>query len=136
MSVSYYNDNGELKEREYTACQNHIYDVLRPYFQSILPTENEYSEAFDQFDFLLGLALSELKNGCGPIGRFGWGHASHQHITEFFQNGSRLGEDWGVVRDLFNGDRVKFVKVLTGYEQFINQYGWGSPYNITQFFQE
>jgi hypothetical protein len=65
-------------ERRHTPVSDHLYDRLREPLREFLPRDGDYQEAFDRFEYLLGLVHADLnrregKDGWwGPVGSFGW----------------------------------------------------------------
>jgi len=62
-------------EREYTAANNHLFDVLRNGLRSYIPDDIKYEGAFDTFESLLALVHWDLVgqwHSWSPIGRFAW----------------------------------------------------------------
>jgi hypothetical protein len=93
------------REREFTPLHNHVYEVLRGPLREYLPDDNAYDDAFDMFEYLLGLIYCHAASSDeglkqvgqpgfsirGPIGRFVWkSRTSEHHIqqrTHFEQGG-------------------------------------------------
>jgi hypothetical protein len=76
------------REREFTPLSNHVFAALRDPLRDCLPDEDAYDDAFDWFEYLIGLVHCDLtatpeeidrvkigpQNGHirGPVGRFIW----------------------------------------------------------------
>jgi hypothetical protein len=84
------------REREFTPLNNHLFEVLRAPLREYIPDDNAYDDAFDTFEYLLGLACCDGSTSRGdlelagqpnwfrgPIGRFVW-HRRHSedHIQQ------------------------------------------------------
>jgi hypothetical protein len=72
-------DAGKLVPREnarneYTPANNHLFDLLRPTLKEYIPSDMDYEDAFDVFEYLLALNYLELgiSDKWAPIGRHGW----------------------------------------------------------------
>jgi hypothetical protein len=80
------------RDREFTPLNNHLFETLRTALKDYLPDEASYDEAFDWFEYLLGLGyadraatadtLDAIRNNVpeamiwAPIGRFAWNRRS------------------------------------------------------------
>lgn len=91
------------RERNFTPVNDYIFDVLRSVLREYVPDDRVYADAFDWFEYLLGLvhcdltvtpselaAIQQNKEGAriwGPIGRFLWRNREQDdnviHRTEF-----------------------------------------------------
>ena len=107
-------------EREYTAANNYLFDMIKPVLQSYLPDDIAYEEAFDIFEYLLALTCWDLlERGWSPIGRFGWrygtmGALGKSPISEFIVTGSKLGDEWGLLKSgFFNGSIDRLNNIVT-----------------------
>ena len=125
------------KERNYTPLSDHLFEVLRPLLQPILPDEWEYERAFDRFEYLRFLLHvdafnDDLENIHGPVGRFGWhyrrfhgsdnGPVSKQ-IEEIAQE---KGENWGLLQNgAFSGSMKRFKEVKEAADNRVEKLGWG-----------
>ena len=65
-------------DRRHTPVSDHLFDQLRSPLRDYLPSDQDYQEAFDRFEYLLGLIHADL-NRCevdngwwGPVGCFRW----------------------------------------------------------------
>jgi hypothetical protein len=65
-------------QRRHTPLNDHLFGVLRDTLRSVLPSDDEYAEQFDRFEYLLALVYVDLNLTPGrsaswcPVGRFGW----------------------------------------------------------------
>ena len=132
------------REREFTPLNNHLFDTLRVPLHDYLPDASAYDDAFDVFEYLLGLVYCDrcsseegLKDAdqpnwhiWGPLGRFLWNrHRSEDHIQRRtqFQLGGPYPEliDDVVRAGLFgSGESDKIFQrlclVKRGYDAFIS----------------
>ena len=131
------------REREVTPLNNHLFDALRTPLREYIPDESAYDDAFDTFEYLLGLTycdgssskedlkLADQPNWSiwGPIGRFIWNRrnsADHiQQRTRFESSGPYPELISAVVRaGLFGtGDRAETYErlrlVKSGFDAFV-----------------
>ena len=86
------------REQQSTPLNNHVFDALRSPLVEYTPDANSYDQAFDTFEYLLGLVHCDattsdegLKAAAidpdwyirGPIGRFAWNHHhSEDHVQK------------------------------------------------------
>jgi hypothetical protein len=95
------------RENEFTPFKNYLFEVLRDIVRDVVPDDRSYDEAFDWFEYLLGLVhcdqtatpeeLEGVKSRAdqshiwGPIGRFLWNHRNSddavQRRTQFEPTG-------------------------------------------------
>jgi hypothetical protein len=135
------------REREFTPLNNYAFEVLRDPLREYLPDDGAYDDAFDWFEYLLGLVhcdltatpeqIEQVKNGAadgyiwGPIGRFLWSHetsdAGIQQRTRFEPTGPypecvtaalRAGFFGSVPRNL-NYERFSLIK--RGFDLLIDR---------------
>jgi hypothetical protein len=73
------------RDRDFTPLNNHIFEFLRGLLREFVPGDQAYEDAFDWFEYLLGLVHCDLTAGVvelaqgnprGPIGRFLWNRRS------------------------------------------------------------
>lgn len=69
--------NSILQKNFYTPVNDHIHDVLRPYFTEYISNDREYSMLFDKVEYLISLefAFNNINSNFGiwfPIGRYAW----------------------------------------------------------------
>jgi len=61
-------------EQRKTPLNDYLQVALRESLKPIVPSEREYQEAFDRFEYLLALVYADQKpkSGWAPVGCFGW----------------------------------------------------------------
>jgi hypothetical protein len=65
-------------QQTHTPLSNHIFNQLRGPLQGVLPSDGDYAEAFDRFEYFLALVYLDLRLPTNqartwfPVGRFGW----------------------------------------------------------------
>ena len=109
----------------FTPLSDHLYETLRVPLEDYLPDNEDYEEAFDVFEYLLGLVfVHERKkhrpdwsseDGWGPVGRFAW---KRQPADE-----GRLFSGLDIVR-LFDGSHEKRASAEAAYEKFVSNLRW------------
>jgi hypothetical protein len=113
-------------EREYTAANNYLFDVLRNALRSYIPDDIKYDGAFDTFENLLALVHWDLIGqwrSWSPIGRFAWRYQGRypekSPIFHFFDNGLRQKGEWGLLQaGFFNGSVDQFIKTSKEYNDW------------------
>lgn len=119
------------REREYTPLNNHLFEVLRDPLHEFLPGDRNYEDAFDSFEYLLGLAhcyrtateneLDAIRNGdkriciSGPLGRFVW--RCNQRDLPYQHDGL----DTALGRSGVFPDAQRFELVKLGFDRFCVQ---------------
>ena len=103
-----------------TPVSDYLHDLLREPLRSVLPSDDEYSDAFDDLEYILGVACTAVR-GRGPIGRFVWrrdsAHPSRpeSHFVEF--------ADALLDAGMFEGERAKLDEAQAAYEKAIEASG-------------
>lgn len=104
-------------QREYTPASNRIFDILRPILSEYLPSEDQYEQVFDHFEYLLALAFFDIaKQNWVPVGRFGWRYRYFSKdlspMNEFVRKGIEQGEEWGLLKaGFFENSLSRFEEV-------------------------
>jgi hypothetical protein len=77
------------RERQFTPFNDYVFEILREPLRDYIPDDKTYDEAFDWFEYLLGMVhcdlnatpedIENVKRGAergiwGPVGRFLWKH--------------------------------------------------------------
>ena len=110
-------------DRHHTPLNDHLCAKLRAPLREFLPRDEDYQDAFDRFEYLLGLVHADLnrwevENGWwGPVGCFAW------RVRRFHQEGGisekigteieTEGTNWSLLKTgLFGGslDQLKTTK--------------------------
>ena len=61
-----------LQDRK-TPISDHLLELLRPLVANFVPSDDEYQELFDEFEYLMGLVHTDGEGrGLGPLGRAVW----------------------------------------------------------------
>jgi len=72
-------------ERHHTPMSDHLAEVLRPWLEDVEPDPVAFEHAFDRFEYLHGLVMSDLTRqgdtyGWAPVGRFSWRGERHAPV--------------------------------------------------------
>jgi hypothetical protein len=123
--------------REFTPANNHVFELIRPVLIEYLPSDREYEDNFDLFEYLLALTYSDLLGkSWTPIGRFGWrygvrgqiesGMWVRSSVTEFFQAGLARGADWDLLKAGFLSGSVDHFKQVYDVQEkrLMEREGW------------
>jgi hypothetical protein len=121
-------------DRRHTPLSDHLNAVLRNPLREYVPADDDYQNAFDRFEYLLGIVHADLnkrqwENGWwGPVGRFRW---RGQHFRESqirHKMGKEIeqdGGDWAPVKQgLFGGDIDRAKEAKTRYDTFLTCINW------------
>jgi hypothetical protein len=107
----------------HTPLSEYLFDVLRPDFDDMIISEEEYKRAFDKFEYLAGLVHLDLriKNNPEiwiwlPIGAYrwrSWGRYDYHVAEEVGQEVARNGTNWPPLQaSLFGGDLARLESVI------------------------
>jgi len=98
-------------QETHTPLNNHLFEVLREPLRDAIPGDEEYSEFFDLFEYLLALVYvdSLVADGAStpwfPVGRFGWRSRWRQTpavVERLAREADAMGDQWvGVSFGLF-----------------------------------
>jgi hypothetical protein len=100
-------------------------EVLREPLREFLPHDEQYEDAFDQFEYLLSLAYADFRERDGrlwaPAGTFGWRQMRRRELSVRVRveaEAEAAGESWGLLRSqLFDGSLDRFRQIKTAYDQ-------------------
>jgi hypothetical protein len=118
--------------RNHTPVSDHLFAKLRVSFRDYLPRDEEYQNAFDRFEYLLGLVYADLtrrdiENGWwGPVGCFAWrGSLFHQEGTTSREIGAEIetgGTNWPPLKAaLFGGSVDQARTAKAKFDAFLSQ---------------
>jgi hypothetical protein len=106
-------------ERSKTPVSDHLFAKLREPLREYLPRDEDYQEAFDRFEYLLGLVHADLNrlewtSGCwwGPIGSFIWRpfHEGGGILKKVSAELESEGANWPLLRAGLFGSSVEQAK--------------------------
>jgi hypothetical protein len=116
-----------------TPASDRLAEKLREPLREFLPSEEQYVDAFDTFEYLFALAYADRRERNGrvwaPVGAYGWrqrrrGDASV--LAKVADASEAAGEDWGLLQGrLFGGSAERFREIIRAYhEQVLSQLHW------------
>ena len=117
-------------DRHHTPVSDHLYVKLYGSLREFLPREEDYQDAFDRFEYMLGLVHADLnrresKNGwCGPVGCFAWkSNRSNQEDRISQKIGAEIeaeGANWPLLKaGLFGGSLEQLKTAKTKFDGFL-----------------
>jgi hypothetical protein len=98
----------------FTPANQHVFNLLKPFMMSILPTEEEYTDAFDLFEWLnclIYIGKNELVTW-PPVGCFTWRRSFKPLLEDFLREGAILNEQWPLITECFEGEVDSFKNSL------------------------
>jgi len=121
-------------ERKYVPRSEHIYKKLQPVLEDELFLGRTYDSLFDQFEIMLALTFSDLrdedptKHVWGPPGRFAWkerGMSGDPVYSRFVGRTKALGETWKALPEgFFKGSSHRFAEVAEAYGSLLANVHW------------
>jgi hypothetical protein len=103
-------------EETHTPISDHLHGLLRGSLQSVIPADARYTEAFDRFEFLLGMMFADLNAHptasrvevpAVHIGSFAWRyhHEPHRGPSGWVDRELQRPDGWAPIQaGLFGGD--------------------------------
>ena len=110
-----------------------LHEALRKPFAGLIPSDDEYADVFDRFEYLLSLAAADwwITSGLPPdfsIGRFAWrrGHGSSGVLPSIVAAElERDGAAWPPLRaGMFGGDMARLQKAKTTVDEWVARFPW------------
>jgi len=119
-------------DRRHTPVSDHLFNKLRGPLREFLPQDEDYQDAFDRFEFLLGLVHADLNRReveggwWGPLGCFAWrGRDFHQEGRVSQKIGAEIetaGAFWPLLQvGLFGGSLQQLKTAKTKFDGFIGR---------------
>ncbi len=113
----------------FTPASDHIFNVLREPLRKLIPSDDEYAEYFDRFEYFFTLTYFDKRwtqKGVvphwAPVGRFAWRRSlgSRANISELITKESKEEIDnWGPIRDGLFSSFKRFTEVNDTYRDSI-----------------
>jgi len=108
-------------------CEN-----LRPFLADLIPDPLAYEDLFDEFEYFLALAFSDMKiptlTNWIPVGRFGWRNRLNegQHVIDKVdKEARRYGTEWAPLQaGWFDGSFEKYEGAKATVVEFMKGLGW------------
>jgi hypothetical protein len=114
-----------------TPVSGHLFNALREALREYLPRDEDYQEAFDRFEYLLGLVNADLERrefeDCweGPYGCFAWQGRDFPESQIMQRIGKELaaeGADWGPLKGgLFNSSLEQAKTAKAKFDAFLKR---------------
>jgi hypothetical protein len=99
-----------------------LYNMLWEYFVPYPLTEEEYTSAFDLFEFIYGLIYVErIGSLYTPVGCFIWRRSAPQVVKSFLREGYLLRDKWSFIKYLSKNNNDLFTNTLSSYQNEINE---------------
>lgn len=115
-------------DRRHTPMSDHLAEILRPWTEELEPDQDAFERAFDRFEYLLGLAMFDLRRidaggGWAPVGRFSWRAERHGAVERDITEEVRTaGAGWPLLRaGLFGGSAERLTESLDGWNEHIRR---------------
>lgn len=122
--------------RMYTPISDYLHDVLRQPLKAVIPSHARYTEAFDRFEFILGMVLADLaehppSDGYmlrAHVGSFGWRYRRGQRGSPWEWIQAQLtthGDKWPLIQsELFDASRERLEAALQVMLTATQKRGW------------
>jgi hypothetical protein len=109
-----------------TPVNDHLFTVLTPLMQVYVPSESQYEQLFDRFEYLRALVAYDL---CGEssVGQFAWRcwSANRDIRKKIADEYEESGKDWAPLRaGLFRGSFERFIKAQKQLTERIESLSW------------
>ena len=122
-------------ERKYVPRSEHIFKKLQPVLEDQLFLGQSYDSLFDQFEILLALTFSDIRDedpnahAWGPPGRFAWKErgrfADDPVYSNYVKTAKEHGDRWGAIQaGLFKGSSKRFSDIAEAYGRLLAQINW------------
>jgi hypothetical protein len=119
-------------DRHHTPLSDHLFDKLREPLREYLPRDDDYQDAFDRFEYLLGLVYADLNrlvidNGWwGPVGCFAW---RGRHLNQDGRTSQKIaaeieaeGAGWPLLQaGFFDGSLEQLKTAKAKFDGFLAQ---------------
>ena len=107
-------------EKRKTPVSDYLHATLREPLRAVIASDDEYSDTFDQLEYLLGV-IGTGNHGDAPIGRFVWRGRHHQtDRPPVIADGYR---DTLLAAGLLDGEETKFSEAKASYDDAVGRSG-------------
>jgi hypothetical protein len=117
-------------ERRYAPISDHLYAVLREPLRNAIGLDVRYAEAFDRFEYLLGLVIADQDDQestrlRAPVGRIGWRHREPDGkqmdpVVQIPAEADAAGDQWGpLAAGMFGGEWARVRKAIADYQVIV-----------------
>jgi SIR2-like protein len=113
-----------------TPVSTHLQQILRPHFSDLIGGEDQYSLAFDKFEYFAALVYADINKGQGnairgPVGRFGWRRTREVLFDQVQQEAAAAADSWPpLTAGLFGGSSERFLAIKWEFDQFARGLNW------------
>jgi hypothetical protein len=115
-----------------TPVSDHLFGTLRGPLRELLPSDEDYQDTFDRFEYLLGLVHADLnrweiqKGWWGPFGCFAWrGSHFHQEPRTSHKISTEIeadGANWPLLKaGMFGGSVEQLKTAKANFDNFLSQ---------------
>lgn len=124
--------NYVLKTKYHTPVNDHLHDILRPFFIDIVADNNEFAVIFDRVEYFIGLEFGDIRINnqsrfWSPTGRFLWRYdfglnssfVSKSHPSKYFDKLSLDGTVFSY--KLLGQTKEKYDNISQQYRDFIQK---------------
>lgn len=120
-------------ENNYAPLSEYLYKTLQPRLDDVLFLGKGYERAFDEFEVLLAMTISDFRtqrgdSPWGPVGRFGWkGRLSRANapLPRLIAEAGAAGDNWAPLKaGLFGGSAERFKRVANPFSEFVAGLNW------------
>lgn len=127
------NFNAVLNKSYKTPVNDHIHDVLRPFFNEIIPDDKEFSNIFDRVEYLIGIEFgsNRINTDYGfwaPTGRFLWRFNYHTTDLSYMNKlhpvfyYDKLAQEGDIFKFKLLGENIEqYKKITEEYLSFVNR---------------
>ncbi len=119
------------QSRSSVPVSDYLLKSLQTALRGTVPVDHEYQEAFDRFEYMLGLIIEDALNqrpegiwSSGPVGNFNrnrYATVRRPHIWDRIRTeANQAGADWGPIRaGIFGGSTERFAEAEKKYRSHV-----------------
>jgi len=112
-------------ERRKTPTNDRLFEAIRPWLATAVPSDRRFERAFDEWEYLLGLVHIDAESRWAPIGRWIWkGGGDLEPGRRLAESVESLGVDAPVLAaGLFDGSTQRFTDARQALAAFAARTG-------------
>jgi hypothetical protein len=112
-------------ERHKTPTSDRLFEAVRPWLATVVPSDRRFERAFDEWEYLLGLIHIDAESRWAPIGRWIWkGGGDRDPGRRLAQSVETLGGNAPVLAaGLFDGSTQRFADARQALAAFAARTG-------------
>ena len=111
-----------------TPISRYLQHVIRPFFVNLIPSDGEFLESFDRFEYLASLISNDVTGGRrNVVGSFAWRqHGASALVSEIFaQEFDTFKDQWAPLREgLFGGSSERFQSAKAKIDARADRFTW------------